>query len=119
MNVEEFRDYCLSKKGATESFPFDEQTLVFKVMGKMFALCALERRPTQVNLKCDPERSVELRAEYDGRIIKGYHMHGLHWNTILIEDNISHSLIIELIDHSYDLVVAKLTRKLKAELDAL
>ncbi|MEM7186665.1 MAG: MmcQ/YjbR family DNA-binding protein, partial [Bacteroidota bacterium] len=90
-----------------------------KVMGKMFALCALERIPTQVNLKCDPERSVELRAEYDGRIIKGYHMSGLHWNTVLIEDNIPHALILELIDHSYELVVAKLTRKLKAELNDL
>ena len=119
MNVEEFREYCMAKKGATESFPFDANTLVFKVMGKMFALCALERIPTQVNLKCDPERSVELRTEYDGRIIKGYHMHGLHWNTIMIEDNIPHALILELIDHSYELVVAKLTRKLKSELEDL
>lgn len=119
MNVEEFREYCLAKKGATESFPFDEHTLVFKVMGKMFALCALERKPTQVNLKCDPERSVELRAEYDGRILSGYHMSGLHWNTIFIEDNVPHDLLLELIDHSYMLVVAKLTRKQKAELDNL
>lgn len=119
MNVEEFRNYCLSKKGATESFPFDQHTLVFKVMGKMFALCALERIPTQVNLKCDPDRSVELRSTYDGRIIKGYHMSGLHWNTLLIEDNIPHTLLLELIDHSYELVVDKLTKKLKAELDKL
>lgn len=119
MNIEEFRDYCIAKKGATESFPFDEHTLVFKVMGKMFALCALERIPTQINLKCDPDRSVDLRAEYDGLIFSGYHMNGLHWNTILIENRVPDALIFELIDHSYDLVVQKLTRKAKAELQNL
>jgi predicted DNA-binding protein (MmcQ/YjbR family) len=119
MNVEEFRDFCLAKKGATESFPFDESTLVFKVMGKMFALCALERKPSQVNLKCDPERSIELREEYDGLIFSGYHMNGLHWNTIYIEDRVPRELLLELIDHSYDLVVNKLTKKLKADLEAL
>ena len=116
MHIEAFRDYCLSKKGVTESFPFDEQTLVFKVMGKMFALCGLERKPTQVNLKCNPERSVELREEYDGLIFGGYHMNKLLWNTVVIEDRVPPSLVIELIDHSYDLVVEKLTKKLKAEL---
>ena len=68
MNIEEFRDYCLSKKGVTEEFPFDEKTLVFKVLGKMFALSGLERLPPQINLKCDPERSIELREEFDGII---------------------------------------------------
>lgn len=119
MNIEEFRDYCLQKKGATESFPFDEQTLVFKVMNKMFALTSLERKPTQVNLKCDPERSVELRETYDGLIFSGYHMSGLHWNTIVIEDRVPTKLILELIDHSYELVVKGLTKKLKAELENL
>jgi predicted DNA-binding protein (MmcQ/YjbR family) len=119
MNIEEFRDYCLAKKGATESFPFDEETLVFKVMGKMFALCALERIPTQVNLKCDPERSIELREEYDGLIFSGYHMSGLHWNTIFIEDRVPHSLLLELIDHSYQLVVNGLTKKIRMEWDNL
>lgn len=119
MNIEEFREYCLAKKAATESFPFDEHTLVFKVMGKMFALCALERKPTQVNLKCDPERSVALREEYDGLIFSGYHMSGVHWNTIFIEDRVPRELLLELIDHSYELVVQKLTKKLKAELEAL
>ena len=116
MNIEEFRDYCLSKKEVTESFPFDEQTLVFKVMNKMFALCALERSPSQVNLKCEPERSVELRAEYDGLIIPGYHMSKLHWNTILIEDNVPYDLLLELIDHSYQLVVDGLPKKLREQL---
>ena len=110
MNIEELRNYCLSKKGTTESFPFDEKTLVFKVMGKMFALCGLEHIPSRVNLKCDPERSIELREEY-GDIIAGYHMSKKHWNTVTIEESeLSDEFIIELIDHSYDLVVAKLKK---------
>ncbi len=119
MNIEEFRTYCISKKGVTESFPFDEHTLVFKVMGKMFALTGLERIPAQVNLKCDPERSASLREEYDAIIYGAFHMSKLHWNTIEIEDKLSIDLLLELIDHSYDLVVAKLTKKLKEELKNL
>ncbi|MGS0525175.1 MmcQ/YjbR family DNA-binding protein [Zobellia nedashkovskayae] len=118
MNIELFRDYCITKKGVTEEFPFDEKTLVFKVMGKMFALCALERLPSQVNLKCDPERAVELREEFDGNIIPGYHMSKVHWNTLLL-DSLPPKLVTELIDHSYDLVISKFTKKLKAEYDAL
>ncbi|WP_299797631.1 MmcQ/YjbR family DNA-binding protein [uncultured Maribacter sp.] len=117
MNVEEYRDYCISKKGVTESFPFDETTLVFKVMGKMFALCGLERVPLRVNLKCDPERAIALREEHDG-IIEGWHMSKKHWNTLYL-DKIPKELTKELIDHSYDLVVSKLTKKVKAELEAL
>ncbi|MBZ0328666.1 MAG: MmcQ/YjbR family DNA-binding protein [Altibacter sp.] len=119
MHIEAFRDYCLAKKGVTESFPFDEQTLVFKVMGKMFAICGLERIPSQVNLKCDPERSVELRTRYDGLIMPGWHMSKLHWNTVMIEANLPPKLITELIDHSYDLIVAGLTKKIKEELKNL
>lgn len=118
MNIEAFREYCISKKGITEEFPFDEQTLVFKVMGKMFALVALERIPSQVNLKCDPERSIELREEYDGEIIPGFHMSKLHWNTVFL-GNLPPKLIMELVDHSYDLVVSKFTKKLKTEFDTL
>ncbi|MEL6919243.1 MAG: MmcQ/YjbR family DNA-binding protein, partial [Bacteroidota bacterium] len=91
MNIEEFRNYCISKKGVTEEFPFDEVTLVFKVMGKMFALSGLERIPTQANLKCDPERAIQLREEYDGDIIPGYHMSKVHWNTLYL-DNLGGSL---------------------------
>ncbi|PQB03473.1 MmcQ/YjbR family DNA-binding protein [Aureitalea marina] len=119
MNIEEFRTYCLAKKGVTESFPFDEQTLVFKVMGKMFALTGLEYNPARANLKCDPERSIVLREEYDGLIYPGYHMSKAHWNTLELERNLPESLIRELIDHSYDLVVSKLTRKVKSQLDEL
>lgn len=119
MHIEEFREYCLAKKGVTESFPFDEHTLVFKVMGKMFAVSGLERTPAQANLKCDPERSEELRAEYDGLIIPGWHMNKHHWNTVMIAGNLPHNLILELIDHSYDLIVSKLPKKIKAELENL
>ena len=117
MNVEEYRDYCISKKGVTESFPFDETTLVFKVMGKMFALCGLDNVPLRVNLKCDPERAIALREEHDG-IIEGWYMSKKHWNTVYL-DKISKDLTKELIDHSYNLVVSKLTKKVKAELEAL
>jgi predicted DNA-binding protein (MmcQ/YjbR family) len=119
MNIEEFRDYCLAKNGVTESFPFDESTLVFKVMGKMFALSGLEHQPSKANLKCDPERAITLREEYDGLITPGFHMSKVHWNTVELEMNIPHQLILELIDHSYDLVVSKLTKKLKIELQNL
>jgi len=118
MHVEEFRAYCLTKKGITETFPFDAHTLVFKVMGKMFALCGLERKPTQVNLKCNPERALDLREAYDGVIIPGYHMSKVHWNTVLIEQ-LPTEILQELIDHSYDLVVSKLTKKLKIALKEL
>lgn len=116
MNIEEFRNFCLSKNGVTESFPFGEETLVFKVMGKVFALVGLDSHPASANLKCDPEKAIELREEYDGLIVPGYHMNKKHWNTVEIEGNLPHQLLIELIDHSYNLVVKGLTKKLKAEL---
>lgn len=118
MDIESFRDYCLTKKGVAEELPFGPDTLVFKVMGKVFALTGLERLPPQVNLKCAPERALALRESYEGAIIAGYHMNKAHWNTIIL-DQVPPKLILELIDHSYDLVVAKLTKKLRAEYDAL
>ena len=119
MHIEAVRDYCIAKKGTTEEFPFDESTLVFKVMGKMYALVALERSPLSMNMKCDPERAIELREEYPETILEGYHMSKKHWNTVRLEEDLDSHLIIELIDHSYDLVVAKMTKKLRAELEAL
>lgn len=119
MNIEEFREYCLSKKGVEETFPFGEDTLVFKVMGKMFALTGLETYPASANLKCDPERAIELREEFDGLIRPGYHMSKVHWNTVELERNMPHELLTELIDHSYNLVVKSLTKKLQAELASL
>lgn len=118
MNIEQFREYCIAKKGVTESFPFDDKALVFKVMDKMFALTGLESNPATANLRCDPERAIELREEYDGLIIPGYHMSKKHWNTIEIE-KVSPKLLTELIDHSYDLVVRGLTKKLQAERENL
>lgn len=118
MNVEELRGICLAKKGVTEEFPFDAHTLVFKVMGKMFALIALERLPPQCNLKCDPERAIELREEYDGAITPGYHMSKKHWNTLFLE-SLPPGIIKDLVDHSYDLVVEGLTKKLKEQLHSM
>ncbi len=118
MNIEDFRHCCIVKKGVTEEFPFDASTLVFKVMGKMFALVPLEKVPSQANLKCDPERAMALREEFDGIITPGYHMSKIHWNTLFLE-NLSPKLTTELVDHSYDLVVSKLTQKQKAELTSL
>lgn len=113
MNIEELREYCISKKGVTECFPFDEVTLVFKVGGKMFALTNLDGDPT-VNLKCDPERAVELREQYSS-IIPGYHMNKLHWNTVCLDGTLPEKLIVELIDMSYQLVLESLPKAKKAE----
>ncbi len=121
MQIDQLRDYCIAKKGVTEEFPFDEVTLVFKVMQKMFALVGLdrwERGETQINLKCDPERAEELRATYEG-VIGGYHMNKKHWNTVILNSDVSDSMAFELIDHSYDLVVKGLTKKLREELKNL
>ena len=115
MNIEEFRDYCLAKPCVTEHFPFDETTLVFKVCNKMFALSGLERQPPAINLKCDPERAIALREEYDGTILPGYHMNKKHWNTVEI-NNLPYDLLIELMDHSYDLIVESLPKKVREKL---
>lgn len=118
MNIEELRAYCLNKKGVTEEFPFDELTLVFKVLGKMFVLSGLDHHPPKINLKCDPEKAIELREAYDGVIYGGYHMSKKHWNTVEIS-SLPAQFIIELIDHSYDLVVAKMPVKLRNTLKEL
>lgn len=109
MNVEDISEYCLRKKGVVEDFPFDEETLVFKVAGKMFALIPLERVPLQINLKCDPEQVVELREKYDA-VQPGYHMNKDHWNTVIIDGRLKSNLIFEWIDNSYGLVVKGLKK---------
>ncbi len=111
MDIEQLREYCLKKQGVTESLPFDEEILVFKVGSKMFALINITP-PHSVNLKCEPEKAIELREEYE-EIIPGYHMNKKHWNTVDIEGNLSNSFIQELIDDSYNLVYQKLTKKEK------
>ncbi|MCI5056543.1 MAG: MmcQ/YjbR family DNA-binding protein [Flavobacteriales bacterium] len=118
MNIEEFRSYCLSKKGVTESFPFDENTLVFKVLNKMFGATSLNEDEFRVNLKCDPEKAIELREQYDD-IIPGYHMSKKHWNTVYFERGLEDAFLIELIEHSYDLVVNGLSKKLRSELNSM
>lgn len=118
MNLETFYEYCISKKGVTEHFPFDKDTLVFKVGGKMFALSSLiqwEKGEPSVNLKCNPERALELRAEYDD-IIEGWHMSKIHWNTININQSVPDDLVKELIDHSYELVFLSLSKKNQNEI---
>ena len=104
--IEELREYCLSKKFVSESFPFDESTLVFKVHNKMFALFSLEKDPLRINLKCDPEKAIELREEY-WQVIPGYHSNKKHWNTVII-DQLTLSQVCEWIEHSYNLVWGKL-----------
>lgn len=113
MNIEFYREYCIAKPGVTEHFPFDENTLVFKVMGKMFALADVEEF-VSVNLKCDPEEAVRLRELFEG-IMPGYHMNKKHWNTVLTDGSVPDKKILELIDHSYDLIVDGLPKKLKEE----
>lgn len=117
MNIEELRTWCISKKGVSEDFPFDETTLVFKVMGKMFALTDLEGDLT-INLKCDPEKAIELRELYSC-VLPGYHMSKKHWNTILVDGSVPDQLIRQWIDHSYALVVEKLTKRQRDELATL
>ncbi|MFT5778324.1 MAG: putative DNA-binding protein (MmcQ/YjbR family) [Crocinitomicaceae bacterium] len=111
MNIEAFRDHCLSKSGVTEGFPFDKTTLVFKVAGKMFALASIELFE-YVNLKCDPERAIELRETYNG-VKSGYHMNKRLWNSVSVDSDVPELLFIELVDHSYDLVVKSLPKRLR------
>ena len=118
MNLESYYEYCLSKKGVTEHFPFDDDTLVFKVGGKMFALSSLkkwEEGAAAVNLKCEPDRAEELRAQYED-IIPGWHMSKIHWNTVAINKEVPDALVKELIDHSYSLIVNSLSKKLRIEI---
>lgn len=103
MNVEEIRDYAIAKPDAEEGFPFGESTLVFKVKGKIFLLLSLEAEPLQFNAKCDPERAMELREQYEA-VLPGYHMNKKHWNTIIVDGTLSNKQLRELIDHSYELV---------------
>jgi predicted DNA-binding protein (MmcQ/YjbR family) len=118
MNIQQFYEFCLSKKGVTEHFPFDEETLVFKVGGKMFCLTSLkewENGTPSLNLKCDPDRAEELRSEYEA-IIPGWHMSKKHWNTVAFNSDVSDKMIRELINHSYELVFNSLTKKNQKEI---
>ncbi len=115
MDLAKFREYCLSKVAATESMPFGEGVLVFKVAGKMFALAALDEIPATVNLKCDPDLALELRYQYE-QVQPGYHMNKKHWNTVEIGTGVPEAELRKMIDHSYDLVVRALPKARRDQL---
>ena len=115
MQIDQLHEYCMSKKGVTEHFPFDDVTLVFKVMNKMFLITGLdawEKGETKMNVKCDPEWSQELRAEYDA-VNPGWHMNKKHWNTVTLNGDVPDQLAFQFIDHSYDLIVDSLPKKVQ------
>lgn len=114
MNIEEIRDYCLSKAGTTEGLPFGNETLVFKVGGKIFLLIGLEQA-NRFNAKCEPERAIALREQYT-EIIPGFHMNKKHWNTVYLNGGLKPALILELIDHSYALVLESLPKNQRESL---
>ncbi len=117
MNIEQIREYCINKKGVTEGFPFDEDTLVFKVMGKMFALMSLSKADS-INLKCDPEKAISLREQYRS-VLPGFHMSKKHWNTIMFNQSIPDNLLMQWIDDAYNLIVKSLTKKNKELLNGM
>lgn len=106
MDIETLREYCLSKPGAEETFPFGPDTLVFKVNGKLFLLVGLDEEQLRFNVKCNPDKAIELREEHSC-VLPGYHMNKKHWNTIVVDGSVSAKQLKEWIDHSYDLVTAK------------
>ena len=117
MNLESFRNFCLSRIGATEDFPFDENTIVFKVMGKMFALTDVNDF-SSINLKVDPEMGIELRERYSS-VQEGYHMNKKHWITVLMDGELPDRLVLQWVDNSYNLVVSGLTKSQKSALDVM
>jgi predicted DNA-binding protein (MmcQ/YjbR family) len=108
MNIESLRDFCLSKQYVEETFPFGDDTLVFKVGEKIFLLCGLDK-PDRFNVKCDPEKAILLREEFDD-IRPGWHMNKKHWNTVFMNGSLSDKQLIDQIDHSYELIISKLTK---------
>jgi len=118
MNLESLRDYCMELPGVTEELPFGPDTLVFKVMGKMFALTSLDSSAFSFNVKCDPEKAEELRASYTD-VLPGYHMSKKHWNTVRVTGSISSELLFSWLKDSYDLVANTLTKMAKQELQHL
>ena len=121
MNIQQLYEYCLSKKGVTEHFPFDNDTLVFKVGGKMFCLTSLKKwedgNPS-LNLKCNPIQAIELRAQFEA-IQPGYHMSKVHWNTVFLNQDVVDKKVCHLINHSYELVFSSLPKKMKQEIEKL
>ena len=116
IDLQQLKKYCLSKKGVSEDFPFDDETLVFKVGSKMFALTNIKEKELKINLKCDPMMAQDLRQEYEA-IKPGYHMNKTHWNTVEIDGTINDNIIEMLIDISYDLVFKGLRKKEREEIN--
>jgi predicted DNA-binding protein (MmcQ/YjbR family) len=118
MNNEQVREYCLSKPGVTESLPFNDTALVFKVMDKMFALLDLSEDSRGISLKCDPVKALELREQYPD-VTPAWHFNKKHWNTVYLDGSVSRNLIFEWISHSYQIVVDKLPASKKKLLEDL
>jgi predicted DNA-binding protein (MmcQ/YjbR family) len=118
MNIEELRSHCLNKKGVEETLPFGPETLVYKVMGKVFLLTGLDSQPIEFNVKCEPDKAIELRERFSC-VLPGYHMNKKHWNTIVDDGSVSSNQLRQWIDDSYNLIVESLPKKLKAELESL
>jgi len=116
IGLEQIREYCLSKNNVAEDMPFGEETLCFRVLGKIFLLTGINGKPLQINLKCDPERAIILREEHES-IIPGYHMNKKHWNTLIIDGSLKYSLVKELIDHSHNLIVASLPKLVRDKIE--
>jgi predicted DNA-binding protein (MmcQ/YjbR family) len=114
MDIEQVTAYCLLKKGVSHGFPFGGDTLVFKVMDKMFCATGLESIPATINLKCDPDYAIQLREEHED-VHPGYHMNKTHWNTVTLEGELSDAFVCKLIDHSFDLVVSSFSKKVREE----
>lgn len=115
MDIENLRELCISKKGVTEDFPFDADTLVFKVGGKMFCVVSINNADSCI-LKCKPQKAIELREQYPLQVKEGYHMNKKHWNSVYFDGNMPENLFIELVDHSYELVFNSLTKKAKDDI---
>jgi len=107
MNIETLREYVLQKPSVTEGFPFGEDTLVFKVNAKVFLLAGLDHMPLQFNVKCNPDKAIELREEYPAAVLPGYHMNKKHWNTIIVDGTLPNKQLKEMVDESYKLVKGK------------
>ncbi len=118
LSLEAIKEYCLSKPGASAGYPFGEGTLVFKVLDRMFALCSEDVAPLRMNLKCDPDDALALRTQYEA-IIPGYHMNKKHWNSLIMDGSLPEGLVFELIDHSYALVVNKMSQAKQRKLRAI
>lgn len=114
MTLDYYRQYCLSKPSTTEDTPFDQDTLCFRVGGKIFSICSISEF-LYINLKCDPERAIELREQFPG-ITPGYHMNKKTWNSVSTQGNVPDNLILELADHSYELILTSLPKKVQVEI---